>query len=148
MLGFAFLLFLFPLGGRLFTWEISCFFWGRRVTVNFPLRTAVAVFRRLCGHCICIELLFLHLILAKRPRSDVSGIFNFFFDFITEPLFFLKNLKFMFMFGCTGSSLLCKGLLSLPRVGPPPWLQHVGFSLRWHLLSQSTHRLSSRGTQA
>ena len=45
-------------------------------------------------------------------------------------------LKFIFV--CAGSSLPRSGFLWLWRVGATPWLQSVGFSLRWLLLLQST----------
>ena len=51
---------------------------------------------------------------------------------------FSKFLFIYFIFGCTGSSLLCRLFSSCGERGVAPQLWYVGFSLRWLLLLWST----------
>ena len=45
---------------------------------------------------------------------------------------------YYFIFGSSGSSLLCVGFLQVQRAGATLQLQCMGFSLEWLLLWQST----------
>ena len=45
---------------------------------------------------------------------------------------------YLFIFGCTGSSLLAAGFLSFRRAGAGLWLWCLGFPLGWLLLLWST----------
>ena len=61
---------------------------------------------------------------------DSQGIFN-----VLLHIFFLKILNnYLFIFGCTGSSLLSAGLLQLWQPAATFELGCVGFSLQWLLL--------------
>ena len=72
-------------------------------------------------------------LLSKTHR--VSFLFFFFFN--------------VFLFGYTGSSLLCAGFLSLQQqAGVTLWLQDAGFSLQWLLLSQDAGSRVGGGSSA
>ena len=69
--------------------------------------------------------------------STHSAHTTFYYTYI--PHFLYPSIRFyLFVLGCTGSSLLCAGFLWLQQVGAAPQLRCVDFSSWWFLLLRST----------
>ena len=73
---------------------------------------------------------------SSKKTSSLKPLFSD-VPLADSPLYPFKKC-FIYLFGCTGSLLLCMGFLQLWWTGATLQLWHVGLSLQWLLLLQST----------